>query len=73
MSESSRQFDRGAFLGGSVAILATEQSGDSRSPLISDLCPLSSPRLTASSLPPACHPALRDDLRSCCERKFRES
>jgi hypothetical protein len=27
MSESSRQFDRRAFLGGSVAILATEQSG----------------------------------------------
>jgi hypothetical protein len=33
MSESSRQFDRRAFLRGSVAILATEQSGGGRPPV----------------------------------------
>jgi hypothetical protein len=39
MSESSGQLDRRTFLSGSVAELATEQSGGGRLPLISDLVP----------------------------------
>ena len=35
---------------------------------VSRLWSLSSPHLTASSSPPASHPALQDDLHSCCER-----